>query len=120
GDEVASVDFEAGKASLDESQQQRLSALAAALQKRPALVLEVKAVADQSIDARALRQERLEQALQSLGEERSEGLRELAGKWLSADAQASLRALTDPAEQQRQTEQSLLASIEVKPLEFTQ
>lgn len=78
GTELSYVDFVPGVAVIDSGMRQKLSALAQALQQRPALRLEITGRADPRADAEGLRQALLQDALRALKR------RDLASKGESA------------------------------------
>jgi outer membrane protein OmpA-like peptidoglycan-associated protein len=64
GSDLSQIEFSAGDARIDDEDRQRLDGLAAALEARPALSLDIIGYADPTSDAQALQKARLERALQ--------------------------------------------------------
>lgn len=82
GADLSEVQFAAGSAQLDPSENQRLRLLAEALQKRPNLKLEIRGQADRNTDLQALKAQRLNEALNTLPESDALQARKmLADQW---------------------------------------
>ena len=64
GSDLSQIEFSAGDARIDDEDRRRLDGLAAALEARPALSLDIIGYADPTSDAQALQKVRLERALQ--------------------------------------------------------
>jgi uncharacterized protein involved in outer membrane biogenesis/outer membrane protein OmpA-like peptidoglycan-associated protein len=64
GSDLSQIEFSAGDARIDDEDRRRLDGLAAALEARPALSLDIIGYADPTSDAQALQKSRLERALQ--------------------------------------------------------
>jgi outer membrane protein OmpA-like peptidoglycan-associated protein len=114
--DMSNFAFAAGKADIDPAQHAQLQALAEALNKRPALTLEIKGVVDQTPDRSAMQTRKLEKRL---GEDRERTREELVRRWLTPEQAKALDAIGDSAERIVQTEAALRKAIPVTPLEFS-
>lgn len=114
--DMSNFSFPAGKADIDPAQHAQLKALAEALNKRPALTLEIKGVTDQTPDRLAMQYRKLEKRL---GEDRERTREELVQRWLNPEQIKTLKAISDEAERLAQTDTALRNAIPVTPLEFS-
>ncbi len=93
GDEdISSVHFPAGLASLDAEEARTLQLLAEALEKRPDLNLEIAGIINEAADLPVLKQKRLEQALRSLGNNPLASREQLVNRWYETDQAGVIRA----------------------------
>lgn len=142
-DELNSVAFALGSATLTEDQITQLNTLAEVLNKRPNLILEIRAMVDKELDGLALKQQKLETLLTESGADDVEqekrisiieqllilynGQVELAK--LQSDMQAELSAIKDDTKEnseqlitdkyEQSLEQTLLAKQPLPSLELT-
>lgn len=120
GSDMSIVEFAAGQATIDDSQRERLDALATALKKRPALKLEVKGIADPDTDRAALQKLRRDQALAALDSDVQNAREKLLQQWLSAEQVQTLKTISDANQYALQVDAALLDTIEIKPIEFNE
>jgi outer membrane protein OmpA-like peptidoglycan-associated protein len=80
GEEMSSVEFEYGRATLDASAEEKLKKISTALADRPSLALDISGYAEKDKDLEGLRQYRFERKLkvQKMGEEEKEETEETA------------------------------------------
>ena len=114
--DMSNFSFPVGKADIDPAQHAQLQALAEALNKRPALTLEIKGVVDQTPDRIAMQYRKLEKRL---GKEIERTREELVQRWLNPEQTKALKAISDDAERLAQTDAALRNAIPVTPLEFS-
>lgn len=114
--DMSNIVFPAGKSDIEPVQHAQLQALAEALNKRPALTLEIKGVVDQTPDRLAMQNRKLEKRL---GQEPERTREELIQRWLSAEQAQALKAINDDAKRMAQTDTALRNAIPVTPLEFS-
>jgi hypothetical protein len=114
--EVNQIAFEPGRATLDDTDQKRLSALASALKERPALELEIPAAWSAEFDRPAILQRRLAEQLQAAAATAgTDRYQQLLSVWR---AEAGAKAPAPPAEAAAELEAQLLARWQVSDIEL--
>ncbi len=122
-EDISSVRFEPGSSQIGAEQARKLQKLVEALSARPNLNLEIRGLADRTVDTPALLLKRLDEALQSQGGDKRASRERLLASWFSTDEVATARS----AFPQRDTNDQpyldhldalLLSKIELKDVDY--